>query len=264
MNLAVALLPSFPTKAIQALTWTHVVLCGFGVSALVSLPAQGADQCDAMTGVEVVCTCDVRTLRPLQGAVGLEEVKEKADKIGDNLKKARKKLEEDPIKVVHGPGGALFITDHHHGAYAWLRANHPDAVCEIRKGPAFNSENEFWSGLTKLRLVHLADADSKPITPQELPRSLDKMGNDPYRSLAWRLRKKDGFCRSLADQKEFVEFAWADRLRTMQNEFPPDAVKTSSESFIEPAKKFALSAEAKDLPGYIGDKGAGYECPEDE
>src|SRR5450756_955783 len=52
-------------------------------------------------------------------SVDMEEVRDKADKIKAKPGKACQKLASDPIKVVRGPGGALFITDHHHGADAW-------------------------------------------------------------------------------------------------------------------------------------------------
>jgi hypothetical protein len=74
--------------------------------------------CGASSKTGIPCSCDVRTLRPLQGALGMEEVRDKADKIKAKPGKACQKLANDPIKVVRGPGGALFITDHHHGANA--------------------------------------------------------------------------------------------------------------------------------------------------
>jgi hypothetical protein len=43
---------------------------------LLSLPAAAADRpsCGVSTKAGVTCSCDVRSLRPLQGAIGLEEV----------------------------------------------------------------------------------------------------------------------------------------------------------------------------------------------
>jgi hypothetical protein len=104
-------------------------------------------------------------------------------KIGAKPKKWRD-LADDPIKVIRGPGGALFITDHHHGADAWRLAGHPLALCQIVDRPFFATEAEFWSALIGDRLVHLADADGKPVTPAQLPSSLELMPDDPYRSLA--------------------------------------------------------------------------------
>jgi hypothetical protein len=88
---------------------------------LLSLPAAAADtmSCGVSTRAGVTCSCDVRTLRPLQGAIGLEEVRAKQQNITEHPKREWKDLENDPIKVIRGPANQLYITDHHHGADAW-------------------------------------------------------------------------------------------------------------------------------------------------
>jgi hypothetical protein len=119
------------------------------------------------------------------------------------------------------------------------------------------------SDLTKDHLVRLADADGKSISPEQLPSGLAQLPDDPYRSLAWRLRKNDGFCRSIMPQKEFAEFIWADWLR-MRPELPVDAVRASAKEMLPTALALARSPAAKDVPGYVGDKPSGFKCPDDE
>jgi hypothetical protein len=109
----------------------------------------------------------------------------------------------------------------------------------------------------------LADADGKSIGPEQLPSGLAQLPDDPYRSLAWRLRKNDGFCRSTMPQKEFAEFVWADWLR-MRPELPVDAVRASAKKMLPTALALARSPAAKDVPGYVGDKPSGFKCPDDE
>ena len=109
----------------------------------------------------------------------------KQQKIAEHPKREWKDLEDDPIKVIRGPGNQLYITDHHHGADAWRLAGKPIALCQIGMGPAFTTDAEFWSGLERDRLVRLADADGRPVTPAQLPQSLERISDDPYRSLAW-------------------------------------------------------------------------------
>jgi hypothetical protein len=133
-------------------------LCGADTKVGV-VPA--ATACGVGSKATVPCSCDVRTLRPLQGALGMEEVRDKADKIKAKPGKECRKLASDPIKVVRGPGGALFITDHHHGADAWLLAERPFALCEIADRAPASTEAEFWSDLTRDHLVRLADANGK-------------------------------------------------------------------------------------------------------
>jgi hypothetical protein len=64
------------------------------------------------------------------------EVQQKADKIKKKSKKEENKLAADPIKVVRGPGGQLFVTDHHHGARAWLLAGYSSGICSIESDPS--------------------------------------------------------------------------------------------------------------------------------
>jgi hypothetical protein len=192
----------------------------------------------------------------------MEEVRDKAQKIAAKPKKEWRVLTADPIKVIRGPSAALFITDHHHAADAWRLAGHPIAVCKIDERAPFATEADFWSGLVRDRLVRLADADGKPLTPAQLPSGLELMPDDPYRSLAWLLRKKSGFCRSEMPQKEFAEFLWADWLRK-QPELPTDAVRVSASNMLSMAITLARSPAAQAMPGYVGDKPAGFKCPKD-
>ena len=46
----------------------------------------------------------------------MKKVAYKEKSISEHPKRERRKLEKDLIKVVAGPGGQLFIADHHHGA----------------------------------------------------------------------------------------------------------------------------------------------------
>ena len=73
--------------------------------------ATGQVRCDQQTAPGVNCTCDLKSLRPLQGAVGMGEVRQKAEKIKAKPEKEESKLAVNPIKVVRGPDGQLFVTD---------------------------------------------------------------------------------------------------------------------------------------------------------
>jgi len=203
-----------------------------------------------------VCSCDFTKLRPLQGAVGMNEVAYKASQISQNPDKERKKLKKDPIKVVAGPGGQLFITDHHHGAEAWLRAKTKygaTGFCEVvnvqkNLPSSFQSDDQFWTALKDARLVRFKDKNGKDITA--LPESLYAMGDDPYRSLAWLVRAKGGYCKNPI---EFAEFQWADWYRSKGLDVTnlPSNPKKQNET-VSKAVDLAHTAEAKDrgLPGY--------------
>ena len=110
--------------------------------------------------------------------------------------------------------------------------------------------------------MRLANADGKPLTPAQLPQSLKLMPDDAYRSLAWRVRKNGGFCRSEMKQKEFAEFVWADRLRE-QKELPADAVGASAKKMFHKALELVRGPAAKDMDGYVGSKPPGFKCPKE-
>src|SRR5436190_8938559 len=86
-----------------------------------------------VTEGQPICTCDLTKLRPLQGAVGMKQVISMEKRIGDDPKDAHRRLEEDPIKVIAGVGGQLFIIDHDHTAEAWLRAKTEWRASGLRK-----------------------------------------------------------------------------------------------------------------------------------
>lgn len=237
----------------------EVVVWGALLAAFVSPAWANEPPCSPSTAAGETCACDVRVLHPLQGAIGRDEVRHKAEKIRDKPNKARRELKDDPIKIVRGPDNGFFITDHHHGAAAMAMAGQPSASCSIVARPDFATPEAFWRDLARDHLVWLEDRNGHPITPADLPKSLAEMPDDPYRSLAWRLRKDGGYCRAAMRQKEFAEFIWADWLRR-QPSLPIENVRRSSKAMLEDALTLARSPAASALPGYTGDES---ECPDD-
>jgi hypothetical protein len=215
------------------------------------------------TALGVKCNCDLGSLRPLQGAVGMEEVRDKTDKIVNEQQKKRFDLAYDPIKLVRGPNGVLYVTDHHHGARAWLEAGHTMGTCQIQSEVRSSDLPQFWADLNARKLVRLADQNGNPITETQLPTKLRALPDDPYRTLAWLVRKKDGFCRALmTGNEEFAEFQWADWLRTRITPSPREGQDWSKRKRDE-AVALAKTPAAAGLPGYRGDKPPGYTCPAD-
>jgi hypothetical protein len=231
--------------------------------------------CDRLT-VGKVCRCDLDRLKPLQGAVGKAEVLHKAhdvrDAVESSWEEAFHELRCDPVKVIVAPSGALYITDHHHTALAWWMVEddvHKPKVglCLIgtirskvdNQPVSVGTMDEFWTALQRddVGLVHLKDEKGVKISPDKLPQSLAELKNhdDPYRSLAWKVRKKKGFCRPQG-QVEFVEFQWGDYFRKHQGKLPEEQVSRISPrgsddtDLVKTAVDIAKSSEAHELPGY--------------
>jgi hypothetical protein len=171
------------------------------------------------------CACDLTLLRPLQGAVGEEEVRKKAEDIDDNPEKARSDLKSDPIIVIFGYGSHLYIADHHHLAKAWVEsaANATvkkenwiaNGVCKVMNknyglSVDFASEDAFWNALKHPALhIWLKDENGQKITPDQLPKTVANLPDDPYRTFARKVEKKGGFCK-YPGSDDFLEFMWAD------------------------------------------------------
>jgi len=269
------------------------VTFNFPVAMVTSIGTRGETQYGDVTGIYEVsadnspetcsqqttapgakCNCDLRTLRPLQGAVGMEEVRKKKEDIEDTDKnvtgkKTRLDLAYDPIKIVRGPLG-LYVTDHHHGARAWIEADHTMGTCQIQSDTISTDPTQFWVDLKDKKLVWLKDKNGNPITEERLPATLEALPDDPYRTLAWRVRKgekgvpnDEGFCRGLmTGNKEFAEFQWADWLRKrpeFQN--PPGPNDDWSKKKRKEAIALAKTPAASGLPGYRSNLSVA--CPPD-
>jgi hypothetical protein len=216
--------------------------------------------------------CDVRRLKPLQGALGMVEVRAKASDIIQNCNAEWKHLSRKPIEVIKGPDSNLYIVDHHHGAAAWLLAGHPQAQCVIVDRKISGSKDEFLAELEKgceadpnsqakpghNCKVHLEDKNGNKLAVGRLPDGLAQMGDDPYRSLAWYVRNAGGFCRSDMNSKDFAEFVWADWLRprvTLPANWTPENGKTAANEAME----LVTSDVAKNVPGWVG-KNPSHKC----
>jgi hypothetical protein len=172
------------------------------------------------------CACDLTQLRPLQGAVGEQEVRKKAEEIAEGPKKARSSLESDPIRVIFGYGGHLYIVDHHHAAKAWVESADNDkikkekwienSVCQVMNktyGLPFDyaSENDFWKAMQYPASPHvwLENENGQKINPDQLPKTVADLPDDPYRTFARKVEKEGGFCK-FSGSGDFLEFMWAD------------------------------------------------------
>ena len=80
----------------------------------------------------------------------------------------------------------------------------------------------------------------------DIPASLTKLKDDPYRSLAGELRHAGGYAKDLTP---FSEFLWADFLRTR---IRSKVIAADFDKALDRAVKLARSKEAVFLPGWCG------------
>ena len=94
----------------------------------------------------------------------------------------------------------------------------------------------FWAQLDQRGLLHPFDAAGKRRDYRDIPRSLDDLVDDPFRSLAGELRRAGGYAK---DTTPYSEFLWADFLR---RRIKRKTVESDFAHAMESAMKFAKRA----------------------
>ena len=192
-------------------------------------------------------------LRPTQFTVGMREVKAKRKHWRDERTKRdqyTKKVEEflgkHMIPVILGPKHRHYIIDHHHLA----RALHDEGVKNVAVTVIANLSNldrdAFWFVMENHDWTHLFNANGRRRPYGDLPKSVDKLIDDPFRSLAGELRRAGGFAK---DTTPFSEFLWADFLRRRMKR---KTAETDFDHALEKALQLAKSVDANYLPGWCG------------
>jgi hypothetical protein len=193
------------------------------------------------------CTVEIAALRPTQSAVGMKEVEMRAEKIGKmTAKELEHYLRKHVAPIAIGPGGVPYLLDHQHLARALLQAHAGKTLyAEVKENWSKLSEPEFWARMKEQDWVYLHDETGKTLAdPASLPRTIEAMRDDPYRSLAWLVREKDGY---LQTESPYADFHWADFFRARVH--LGSGTNAFDEATLE-AIKVAHSPEAKSLPGY--------------
>jgi hypothetical protein len=186
-------------------------------------------------------------LRPTQMAVGMRSVTRKLHKIerrADKPKRIEKVLLRRPIPAVYGPGGGLFIVDHHHFGMALSLAEIESAYVHIIADASDFSRATFWKRMEADGRLHLYDERGRRVAPSLLPESLGELRHDPFRDLAWDVREADGFYKVA---EPYAEFRWANFFR---GRIPASIIQHDPKAAIRMALKLSRSRDAARLPGY--------------
>jgi hypothetical protein len=187
-------------------------------------------------------------LRPTQMTVGMREVKEKRQRWRE--RKSKKKQGEfvgqHMIPVVLGPDKRYYVVDHHHLARALHDEGVKDILVTVIGDLSMVERDAFWGVMDNKRWVYPYDAKGERRHFKDLPKSVEDLKDDPFRSLAGELRRAGGFAK---DTTPFSEFLWADFLRRqIQRKMVEDHFTKAMEKALELAK----SDGAVYLPGWCG------------
>jgi hypothetical protein len=142
------------------------------------------------------CLIEITQLHPTQAAVGYFEVKQRAAKLsGKKPSKLQEYLAEHVVPIVIGPGGAAYLTDHHHLARALWDAKLSKTVSAKVMENWSDAGPEFWKRMKEhvddttekpVPLVYLYDENGNPLpSPEFLPKTIADLKDDPFRSLIY-------------------------------------------------------------------------------
>lgn len=189
------------------------------------------------------------SLKPTQFAVGMLEVDEKIKQVRTYSKKELKEfLKETQVPVVRGPDQNLYIVDKHHFLCVCYQLGVEEVGVKIIKDLSKSkmSYTEFWKWMRMTRRVYpYCQFGEGPREELYLPRDIRGLADDPYRSLAWFVRKSGAFKNS---DKNFAEFAWANFFR--KKKLLKRRGMSGFEEALMKAVELAQSPAAKRLPGY--------------
>ena len=186
-------------------------------------------------------------LRPTQITVGMREVEAKRKSwAAKSDGKGAEFLGRHMVPVVLGPKGRPYVIDHHHLALALLRESVESVattvVADLQRLPA----DSFWFVMDNRNWMHPFDEQGRRRDYEAIPKSVEGLVDDPYRSLAGELRGVGGYAK---DTTPFSKFLWADYLRRNVDRKLVDAQFGEA---LKQAMQLAKGGDADYLPGWCG------------
>jgi hypothetical protein len=153
----------------------------------------------------------IEKLRPTQGAVGYAEVALKRRQWRALRSEERHRfISERPFPAVLGPSADYFIVDGHHLGRALLEEGVDMVPLSLIEDFSHLEPTAFWQVMDRHGLIFPYDVNGRRQDFEKLPQTLRGLGDDPFRSLAARVRRAGGYPK---DSTPFAEFRWADYFR---------------------------------------------------
>ena len=195
----------------------------------------------------ILTPVSIADLRPTQISVGMREVEDKCRRLRDRgAKKIGGFLGDHMVPVILGPKKRHYVIDHHHLALALHREGVKKVLVTIVADLNQLDPDDFWLVLDHHSWVHPYDEDGRRRDFSKIPKTIDKLRDDPFRSLAGELRRAGGFAK---DTTPFSEFLWADFFRRRMSR---KEVREGFDRAFKKAMKLGKSLDAHYLPGWCG------------
>jgi len=190
--------------------------------------------------------------KPMQIPVGMIEVDNKRDALRDmKEKEADKWLLDHSVPYVEDYKDRKRPVDHHHEELAALKAGYHKVYTHryldhdlhhlIKDLP----HEQFYAVTHAMGLFY--DRDEHGVGPQDpsnLPKDPRGHTDDPFRSLAGEVRKREGYDKT---SEPFAEFLWANYFRTRVKTHP---TRADFEKAVAEAMALVHDPAARALPGY--------------
>jgi hypothetical protein len=187
----------------------------------------------------------IHELHPTQLTVGMIEVLDKKKHLVSLTQKEQQAfMQAHPIPAVVGPAGKLYITDHHHLGRAALEAGVASGFFLVEADLSNYGLEDFWKEMDRNLWVHPLDEHGVRHYYPAIPYHLEKLVDDPYRSLAGYVRDAGGY---LKTPTAFAEFVWADFFR---RSIAVEDLKADFHAAVQSAVTLATGELAKGLPGF--------------
>ncbi len=189
----------------------------------------------------------IARLHPTQLSLGMAEVRRRA-KAMDAMSRVDLKalLKEKPIPHVIGPGGRIYMIDHHHLCRALLRIDKDKVVLGERRADWSDMQlRPFWARMEAEGYCWPIDAEGNRRPCVKIPAHVADLTDNPWRSLARGVRG-----RAYANQDTpFQEFMWGNYFRSFMQARLVESDRALAEDV---AVQLSRLDEAQDLPGYLG------------
>jgi hypothetical protein len=195
-----------------------------------------------------VTTIAINELFPTQMTVGMREVniKRKRWRNAETDETREKIISSHTIPVVFGPNDRRYLIDRHHFTRALCDEGIKNLEVATVDDLSIFDENELWALLGHRGWMYPFDDAGQQYKYTAIPKSLEELTDDPFRSLASALRRAGGYHKSAMP---FSEFRWADFLRVRVDRA---LVEDDFDDAARLALNLAKSADAAGLPGWLG------------
>jgi hypothetical protein len=209
-------------------------------------------QCGSISNFSKPCLTKLDRVRPTQFTFGSISIEEKISKVEKAFKKGKldKYYKKKMAPAVLGPNKLIYILDRHHTSLAIYESS----ISEDKKALFVDvthdwsklSRTEFSNKMKEFEFVRLKDEHHNVREFSDLPTHISHLIDDPYRSLAWLVRKEGGFEKV---DIPYLEFIWGDFFKSKGIVLNSSNVQEIKRN-LKRALKLAKSVEAEHLPGY--------------